>query len=128
MRKVQLFQIITCLLAVIMTMLLYIGCAFESPKIIANDSTSAGTPIVDREASDFSISDAMMRNTPNSTCFSKIGYNEDKEILVVTFRSSGYTYLYFGVSKSEWTAFRTSDSLGKYYNSHIKGHYECFKY
>ena len=69
-----------------------------------------------------------MQDTPNSSCFSEVGYCEDEEILVVTFRDSGKTYLYLDVPEWEWYSFISSSSLGGYYNSDIKPFYSCYRW
>ena len=74
----------------------------------------------------FSLSDVPLTATPNSSCFSKIGYSEAHETLVLVFRSGG-TYLYTGVPVSVWNAFCASDSLGRYFNTKIKGVYPSEK-
>ena len=75
----------------------------------------------------FSLSDVEMTETPNSSCFSAVGYSEPFETLVLTFRDSGKTYLYYNVSASVWAAFRSADSLGRYFNTKIKGVYTSEK-
>ena len=75
----------------------------------------------------FSVDDVAMTATPDSSCFSKIGYSEAFETLVVTFRDSGKTYCYTNFPSSAWAAFRSADSLGRYYNTYIKGNYPCEK-
>ncbi len=75
----------------------------------------------------FSVDDVAMTATPNSSCFSKIGYSGAFETLVVTFRGSGQTYCYTNFTAADWAAFRSADSLGSYYNTHIKGNYPCEK-
>ena len=75
----------------------------------------------------FSVDDVAMTATPNSSCFSKIGYSAAFETLVVTFRGSGKTYCYTNFTAADWAAFRSADSLGRYYNAHIKGNYPCEK-
>ena len=75
----------------------------------------------------FSVDDVAMTATPNSSCFSKIGYSEDFETLVVTFRGSGQTYCYTNFTAADWAAFRSADSLGSYYNKNIKGNFPCEK-
>ena len=116
------------LLTALLLLLLCACGATESSQIITSGKTSAGTPIVDHQASDFSVSDVPMQDTPNSSCFSEIGYSAAHQILVVTFRESGSTYLYLDVPQSEWESFRSADSLGKYYNAYIKYSYSCNKY
>ena len=68
-----------------------------------------------------------MLSTPNSSCFSSIGYDAGSETLKVTFLESGISYLYLGFPSSEWSAFSSADSLGGYYNSYIKGNYESVR-
>lgn len=75
----------------------------------------------------FSPDDVAMTATPGSSCFSEVGYSEAHETLVVRFRGSGQRYCYFDVPASVWTAFRSADSLGRYYNTRIKGYYSCEK-
>ena len=75
----------------------------------------------------FSPDDVAMTATPNSSCFSEIGYSDAFETLVVRFRDSGKRYCYSDVPASVWAAFRAADSLGRYYNTKIKGYYACEK-
>lgn len=62
-------------------------------------------------------------NTPDSTCFSRVGYDSRNNVLIVVFRESGAEYHYFGVPEDVWESFYDSTSLGRYFNSHIKGNY-----
>ncbi len=62
-------------------------------------------------------------NTPDSTCFSRVGYDRRNNVLIVVFRDSGAEYHYFGVSEDVWESFYDSTSLGRYFNSYIKGNY-----
>ena len=75
----------------------------------------------------FSPDDVAMTATPNSSCFSEIGYSDAHETLVVRFRDSGKRYCYFDVPAAVWATFRAADSLGRYYNTKIKGYYPCEK-
>lgn len=86
------------------------------------DFTSRGTPI----NRDFDLSRVDFQDTPNSSVFSKVGYIEEDEVLVVVFRSTG-PYKYDDVSYPVWEEFTNADSLGSYYNHHIKGEYPCEK-
>ena len=63
-----------------------------------------------------------MHETPNSSCFSEIGYNEATEQLRVCFRTSGY-YIYSNFSKADYDSFNNAESLGTYFNNYIKGKY-----
>ena len=72
----------------------------------------------------FSVDDVIMQPTPGSSCFDEIGYDPDWEILVVRFRDSGSVYTYLDFPLDEWNKFISADSLGSWYNKHIKGKYE----
>jgi len=74
----------------------------------------------------FSLDDVSLTETPNSSCFSKIGYSDAHETLVLVFRGGG-TYLFSGVPASVWQSFRAADSLGRYFNTKIKGVYSSEK-
>lgn len=86
------------------------------------DFTSRGTPI----NRDFDLSAVVFQETPSSSAFSKVGYIEEDEVLVVVFRSTG-PYKYEDVPYTVWEEFTNADSLGSYYNYHIKGEYPCEK-
>ena len=62
-------------------------------------------------------------NTPDSTCFSRVGYDSRNNVLIVVFRESGAEYQYFDVPEDVWESFYDSASLGRYFNSYIKGNY-----
>ena len=97
--------------------------ATTAPTTTATTTTGPTTT----EPPVFSVDDVAMTATPNSSCFSKIGYSVAFETLVVTFRGSGQTYCYTNFTAADWAAFRSADSLGSYYNTHIKGNYPCEK-
>ncbi|MGE4354368.1 MAG: KTSC domain-containing protein [Oscillospiraceae bacterium] len=82
------------------------------------DTTSTPTPRV------FDVDDVEMKSTPDSTCFSEVGYDSGWEVLVVKFRDSGSVYTYSDFPKSEWDEFIAADSLGRWYNTYIKDQYE----
>ncbi len=75
----------------------------------------------------FDVDDVTMQSTPDSYCFSEIGYDSDWEVLVVRFRDSGAVYMYSDFPESEWIQFIAADSLGRWYNANIKDHYEYEK-
>ncbi|MCQ2566719.1 MAG: KTSC domain-containing protein [Clostridia bacterium] len=126
-------------LSLVLLLLVLAGCADDTdaqaapssaaqpPVIVTGETTSRGTPIVDTGASEFDPYAVEMFDTPESSCFSEVGYDSYYEILVVTFRDSGATYLYLDFPEDEWDCFIDADSLGGYYNSYIKGNYECDK-
>ena len=72
------------------------------------------------ESVPFDLSEAGMYETPDSSCFSAVGYSAVREILAVRFRSSGAVYIYSGVGPEVWADFSAAPSLGKYYNAYIK--------
>lgn len=86
-------------------------------------TTSKGTPINDS----FNWSSVSMQSTPESSCFSEIGYDSRHEVLVVTFRDSGASYAYYDVPDYVWDDLESAKSKGGYYNSDIKGYYDCEK-
>ncbi len=75
----------------------------------------------------FDVNDVNMKSTPDSSCFSEIGYDSDWEVLVVRFRDDGSVYTYSDFPEDEWIQFSAADSLGRWYNAHIKGRYEYEK-
>lgn len=70
-----------------------------------------------------SQSTCTMQSTPDSTCFSEVGYDEQAQALYVVFRNSGAKYRYDNVPQNVWNSLINSSSLGRYFNSYIKGHY-----
>ena len=66
-------------------------------------------------------------DTPESTCFSQIGYDYDHGLLYVTFRSSGASYVYSEVPNEVWKSLLNAESKGSYYNKEIKGQFPCKK-
>lgn len=56
-----------------------------------------------------------------------MGYDYDKNTLVITFRDSGSTYAYYDVPVSVWSELAADEALGTYYNKHIKDYYYCEK-
>jgi len=86
-------------------------------------TTSAGTPI----NYSFDLGNVDMEDTPDSSCFSEIGYDEQNEVLVVVFRDSGSMYAYYDVPEGVWDDLYFASSMGSYYNKNIKGQYDCEK-
>ncbi len=132
MRKTScLLLLTTCLLSCLLFL-----CSCNSQQPLISDGvqnahaqtsdttvTSRGTPIT----SSFDRSSITMIETPESSCFSEIGYIEGEQLLCVTFRESGDSYIYFGIPDYVWNELCNADSMGSYYNSSIKGSYLCDK-
>jgi hypothetical protein len=55
-----------------------------------------------------------------STAILRVSYNDTAKRLYVTFRDSGRTYAYHGVSKSTYEDLLQADSAGAYFNAFIK--------
>ena len=61
-----------------------------------------------------------------SSQISYIGFEEETNILYVTF-SNNTTWVYYSVSKEVFEALKNATSVGKYFNSEIKGKYDMNK-
>ena len=94
----------------------------DAPEKEVVGETTQGTPIVA-----YRNSGIEWENTPQSSCFSEIGYDAAAETIGVVFRDSGAKYIYEDVPESVWREFRSAESIGQYYNQHIKGEYTCNK-
>lgn len=60
----------------------------------------------------------------NSSMAKAIGYDRADQTLQVEF-NNGSIYEYVGVEQETWESLQTADSTGKFYNSQIKGKYQC---
>ncbi len=58
-----------------------------------------------------------------SRAISRIGYDPETKRLLVTFRS-GDAYAYFDVPAALFAAFRAAESRGRFFQAHIRDHYE----
>ena len=100
------------------------GSGFEAGMEAADEAKyhaekNSPLPVEDREPT------ASMVSTPNSSCFSSVGY--DNGTLYVTFRDSGAVYSYEDVPSYVYDDLWSASSMGGYYNSSIKGYYECHR-
>ena len=86
-------------------------------------TTSQGTPITDGA----NLPRVNMRETPDSSCFSSIGYDRGTGTLFVVFRDSGAEYAYGEVPVNIYIELCEAESMGNFYNEYIKGYYECCK-
>lgn len=66
----------------------------------------------------------MRAQSLNSSMIDRIGYDEDRHILIVTFRDTG-KYLYLDVPVSTFEAFCKAPSAGTFFNAHVKDHFQC---
>jgi hypothetical protein len=66
----------------------------------------------------------------NSQALSSVHYDALRERLRATFRESGRTYEYYGVSSADYAALMRADSRGAWFNEHIRDQFpfsECAK-
>lgn len=59
-----------------------------------------------------------------SSLIDRIVYDEDAATLLVTFRNAR-RYLYQGVPRAAYDAFRRAASAGAFFNDCVKGRYPC---
>jgi hypothetical protein len=58
-----------------------------------------------------------------SSALEEVSYDEAAHTLCATFRESGRTYVYEGVPQEVYDGLIFSDSLGAYFNAHIRDQY-----
>jgi hypothetical protein len=59
-----------------------------------------------------------------STAIEQVGYDAENQDLRAKFRDSGKTYVYREVPQEVYDALLFADSLGAYFNSHIRDQFE----
>lgn len=64
----------------------------------------------------------MDRQSVASSNLAEVGYDSDLETLEVEFKSGGI-YQYFNVPAFMYERLMSADSLGRFFNAEIKGHY-----
>ena len=62
-----------------------------------------------------------------SSALVKVCYDEDAHTLRATFRDSHRTFLYENVPPEIYDGLIFSDSLGRYFNTHIRGHFPYYE-
>jgi len=65
----------------------------------------------------------MQRSVVDSSALNSLGYDPSAKILEVEFRDSGGVWQYFGFSSTAYKKFISSDSLGHFFVTKIKGKY-----
>ncbi|WP_183563936.1 KTSC domain-containing protein [Mucilaginibacter sp. SP1R1] len=65
----------------------------------------------------------MQRRIVESSALNSLGYDSSARILEVEFRDSGGVWQYFGFPSTAYKRFISSDSLGHYFVTKIKGKY-----
>ena len=105
--------------------ILVTGCQSSSQtNQAASDVQSAAVESANASSANSNKNETIWVSTPESSVFTKIGYNETEEVILVVFRDSGMTYEYEGFSEGEWDDFTAADSKGKWYNAEIKPYYD----
>lgn len=61
----------------------------------------------------------------NSSVFSEVAYNTPRQQLLLTFKETGRTFVYDGISLPTFNDFVNSGSLGNYYNRYIRGAHDA---
>jgi hypothetical protein len=59
-----------------------------------------------------------------SSALEQVSYDEAAHTLCATFRESGRTYIYREVPQELYDGLIFADSLGGYFNAHIRDHFE----
>lgn len=58
-----------------------------------------------------------------SSAIEQVSYDPDAQTLIATFRDSGRTYVYDDVPEEVYDSLLFSESLGAYFNAHIRDHF-----
>jgi len=58
-----------------------------------------------------------------SSALERLSYDEEQHILCATFRETHRTYVYEEVPQEVYDGLIFSDSLGRYFNTHIRDHF-----
>lgn len=106
------------------------ACESSSPdtyKAQAAAGTTQSTASEKETTVEDEESEVEMISTPNSTCFSSVGYDSRSKMLYVEFRDSGARYSYESVPQSVYDDLMSAQSMGGFYNSDIKGAYTSHK-
>ena len=61
--------------------------------------------------------------TLQSLALKSVSYDDVHHVLRATFRDSGRTYVYEGVPQELYDALLFADSIGAFFNAHIRDHF-----
>ena len=64
------------------------------------------------------------RRFTRSTMIDQVAFDEAASVLSISFRDSG-KYLYHGVPRAIYDGLCAAESLGAYFNAHIKDRFRC---
>lgn len=116
------------LFPLLMSALLFCGCTEqqESSDVPVVSEPLQNQSVVEEDA--FSYEDIYMESV-DSSALSEVGYDYSHEMLAIRFRENNeHIYVYYDVPSEVYEDFISADSLGRYYNSYIKGQYSGDKY
>ena len=68
----------------------------------------------------------MITQSVNSSMVEELGYNSSKQELTVKFKN-GTAYTYAGVESTVFEVVANAESVGKAFNSEVRGKYEMVK-
>jgi hypothetical protein len=60
-----------------------------------------------------------------SAAIEQLSYDESAHTLMATFRGSGQTYVYDAVPQEVYDGLIFADSIGGYFNAHIRDQFPC---
>ena len=60
----------------------------------------------------------------NSSCLSYAGYDRERLLLEVTFKSDGTTHRYMNVPEETWAGLQTATSVGNYFNTQVRNRFQ----
>ena len=64
----------------------------------------------------------------DSSAISRVEYDPAEQKLIVTFRPSGETYAYLQVPQQTYDDLLSADSIGRFFNEHVRDSYEHARY
>jgi hypothetical protein len=66
----------------------------------------------------------MRRNAVKSSVIASLGYDRETNVLEVEFHT-GRVYQYFLIPPTVYEALKRAESIGAYFNRHIRDRYRC---
>jgi len=111
------------IVSVLLMALICVGCG-RSAEQQGNSAPSVAEASASAQTEEFDPGSVSLKAV-DSSCFSRVGYDGGNDVLVLEFRESGALYAYYDFSQGDYDRFLAADSLGSYFNEHIKNIYAC---
>jgi len=109
---------------IIVAMFCMAGCdRVPEPPPVTERKNVTRTVLTPSPAPAFDLVNVELKNV-DSSCFSRIGYDSEFEVLVAEFKETGTIYAYYDFSQSDYNKFLDANSLGNYFNEYIKDYYD----